>query len=93
MKIELEKKKWKTYSFLDPSSSSSHPFGSLSFLLLVESSSATGSASLDEQETEELGVGMPTESPTLGFLEFSSMEEEITSGDEQDKSKALERVL
>lgn len=60
----------------------------------------TASASLDDEETEELGVEWftltPTEdSPALGslFLGFSSMEEEITSEDEQDKSKALERVL
>lgn len=58
------------------------------------------SASLDDEEIEELGVDWfpltPTEeSPALGslFLGFSSMEEEITSDDEQDKSKTLERVL
>lgn len=62
----------------------------------MESSSRSASASLDEEETDELGVDwfplIPAESPALGFLGFSSMEES-TSDDEQDMSKALERVL
>ena len=57
------------------------------------------SASLDDEDTDELGVDCwfpltPTESPpALGFLGFSTILEEITSEDEQDMSKALERVL
>lgn len=54
-------------------------------------------ASLDEDDSEDFGVSLiPTsddKSPALDFFVLLSSMEEITSDEEQDKSKAFDRVL
>lgn len=98
---EKKRKKKKTYTFLDFSSSpSSHPFACRSAAVLFDLESSSPAASVEEYDTDEFGVNgilfslVPPVSTTLAPLVINpSSTGLIISEDEQDISKAVDKVL
>jgi len=97
MNLQTTKENQETYTFLASPSPSSLSFGCLSFLIFPESSSVAPSLE-EELDMEEFGVDgrfsqvAADNSPAPVFFEPSSMGL-ITSDDEQDTLRALDKVL